>query len=334
MRRTVSAILCLALVLTLAAVAGSAESKTYTLRFNTTNVPESATFQSMQAFKEALEKNSNGQVKVELYHSGSLYTEDGQYDALANGDLEMIWTDQFWLANRIPYLSMLTAGYAFKSYEHMNKVLCGEIGQEIFDDVAEELGIRPLSAYYFGSRQLSLRKGLGKTVQLPEDMATLNFRMPNTAAYLFLGRALGTNPTPMALTEVYMGLSTGAIDGQDNPLPTLYSNSFYEVTESITLTHHTISSIWPSIREDIWQDMDKDLQAKVLEAVAAGKEACDTYVLNKEAELVDTFKNMGITIIEPDIDAWINHVQAFYLADKEMTSAWDMDLYERMRAID
>lgn len=334
MKRTLALMLGLALLLSLAVAAGNATDKTFTLRFNTTNVPDSAPYLAMQAFKEALEKSTDGQIKVELYHSGSLYTEDGQYDALVNGDLEMIWTDQFWLAGKIPYLSMLTAGYAFKSYDHMNHVFEGDIGQEIFDDVAEREGVRPLGAYYFGSRQLSFRKGLGKTVQLPADMAPLNFRMPNTEAYLFLGRALGTNPTPMALTEVYMGLSTGAIDGQDNPLPTLYSNSFYEVTESITLTYHTISSIWPSIRQQTWQELGEDLQAKVMEAIAAGKEACDSFVLSKEGELLDTFREMGITIIEPDMDAWISHVQAFYLADADMTSTWDMDLYDRINTLD
>lgn len=72
------------------------------------------------------------------------------------------------------------------------------------------------------------------------DLAGVNLRMPNSAAWLFMGRALGANPTPMAFAEVYQGLQTGAIDGQDNPLPTTRAQKWYEVTSSIVLTGHVI----------------------------------------------------------------------------------------------
>lgn len=331
MKKIIALLLSVLLVL---GTVGLASAEEYVLRFNTDNVPDSATYKSMEAFKAAIEESTNGQVKVELYHSGSLYTSDGQYDAMKNGDLEMIFSDQFWLADEMPYLSMLTAGYAFKGYDHMQHVFNSEIGQQIFDDVAETMGFRPLGAYYFGSRVVSTRKGVKKIVETPADMGELNFRMPNTPAYLFLGKALGTNPTPMALGEVYMGLSTGAIDGQDNPLPTLESNSFDEVTGAITMTNHILSSVWPCIREDLWQSMDAELQQKILDAVEIGRQTMDGIVLGQEESLVETFKGQGITIIEPDLNTWIEHVQAYYLADEEMTASWDMDLYEKINAMD
>lgn len=329
MKKLIAMILCIALVLGV----GAALAEGKTIRFSTQNAPESAPYLGMEAFKAKLEELSGGEFTVDLYHSGSLYAADAEYDAISCGDLEMMLTDQYWLMDYMPYMSTLTAGYIFKNYDHMYAVLNGEIGERLYDDVAAELGLRPLGACYFGSRVLSFRKGLGKTVETPDDMAGLTFRMPGTTAYLFLGEALGANPTPLALGEVYLALSTGTIDGQDNPLVMLDTNKFYEVTESITLTNHTLSSVWPAISEEFWTGLSEEEQGWVREAAAAMIETCDEYVLNQEATLADSFRDMGITVIEPDVDLWMNHVQEYYLADEEMTSSWDMDLYQDIVAL-
>jgi hypothetical protein len=86
----------------------------------------------------------------------------------------------------------------------------------------DELGVKLLSVMYLGRRHVNLRQSKDElTVMTPEDLAGVNLRMPGTDAWQFLGKALGANPTPMAFTEVYTALSTGSVDGQDNPLPTV-----------------------------------------------------------------------------------------------------------------
>jgi TRAP-type C4-dicarboxylate transport system substrate-binding protein len=80
-------------------------------------------------------------------------------------------------------------------------------------------------------------------------MKGVKLRVPNSPTWIAMGKALGANPTPMAFNEVYMGLKTGAIDGQDNPLPTDKNAKFYEVTKYIVLTNHVVDSTWPSINE-------------------------------------------------------------------------------------
>jgi hypothetical protein len=71
-------------------------------------------------------------------------------------------------------------------------------------------------------------------------MAGVRLRMPGGDAWQFLGEALGANPTPMAYAEVYTGLQTGAIDGQDNPLPNVENMKFYEVMSQIVMTSHLV----------------------------------------------------------------------------------------------
>ena len=104
--------------------------------------------------------------------------------------------------------------------------------------VEDELGVKLLSVMYLGRRQLNLRTD--EKVMTPEDMAGVTLRMPGTSAWQFLGRALGASPTPMAFSEVYTALQTGAIGGQDNPLPTVVYSKFYEVTSQIILTYRRL----------------------------------------------------------------------------------------------
>jgi hypothetical protein len=98
--------------------------------------------------------------------------------------------------------------------------------------------IKILGPTFFGTRQVGLKPK--KKINTPADMAGIKLRMPPGDAWQLLGRSLGANPTPMAYAEVYTGLQTGAIDGQDNPLPNVQNMKFYEVMSQIVLTSHLI----------------------------------------------------------------------------------------------
>lgn len=114
--------------------------------------------------------------------------------------------------------------------------------------MVKNVGIRPLGAYYLGTRELNLVEKVGP-VRSPADMKGVKLRVPGSPSWIALGKALGGNPTPMSFTEVYMGLKTGAVEGQDNPLPTDKNEKFYEVTKYIVLTNHVVDSVWPTMNE-------------------------------------------------------------------------------------
>ena len=148
--------------------------------------------------------------------TASLMTQEGEVDAVARGTLDMMFSTPFLVSKQLPYLTMFTAAYIFKDQKHMRAVMDGEIGQTVVEDVAKKLNVRWLTALYCGSRNLDMRD-VGHEIKTPADLAGVNLRMPNSPAWLYMGKALGANPTPMAFAEVYQGLQTGAIDGQENP---------------------------------------------------------------------------------------------------------------------
>ena len=301
------------------------------LTWSSVSVPDDAHTKAMFAFKEELEKLTD-EIEVEVFHSGQLFTQEAMQAAIRKGTLDLCYTGPNWLAEFVPYMSMFAAAYMFQDYDHMSETFNGEIGKAMFDDVAKETGIRPLGAFYLGTRQLNLRD-IGREVMTPADMKGVKLRMPNTPTWLFMGEAMGANPTPLSFTEVYMGLKTGTIDGQDNPLPTDKNAKFYEVTKYIILTDHFINPVFPTINEKKWQSLTPEQQENIMLALEKSREVCDSANLAAEAELVDFFKGEGMTVITPDKAAFIEYAQQKYLDNKEISESWDMELFDKVQAL-
>ena len=326
-------VIALALVATLAFGEGQREEEgPVELVWSSVSVPNDAHTQAMMEFEKVVEDVSGGEIQVEVAHSGELFTQEEAQAAVRRGTVDIVYTGPNWLAQYVPYMSMFAAPYIFDSCEHMSQRFNGPIGQEIADDIADQIGVRILGAYYLGTRQLNLRD-IGRRVTTPEDMEGVKLRMPNTPTWQFMGKALGANPTPLSFTEVYLALKTGTIDGQDNPLPTDKNAKFYEVTKYIILTDHFINPIMPTINEEKWQSLTDEQKRWVMQGIEAGQELCDTQNLEQEEELVDFFKNEGMTIIEPDKEAFKAYALDMVMNNEEMTGNWDMELFEEVQAL-
>jgi len=307
------------------------EENQVTLVYSVNAVPGDAHYEAMMKFKEVVEAKSNGSIKVDTFHSGSLFKQDQELAAVKSGQADIVYLSAPWLSEDSPWISMFSAGYMFKSYDHMTKTLNGEVGKEVFETVVKEQGVRPLSAYYLGTRQINLVKD--KEIRVPADLNGINLRMPNSEAWLFLGKALGANPTPIAFSELYMALQTGTVDGQDNPLPTVKSAKFYEVTKSITITNHLVDSVWPTINEAKWQSLSESQKKVVLESIEEARVLNDKLNNDREAELIEFFRGEGLKVYNADINAFSEEVLAKYLDDKNLTASWNMDLFNKVQEL-
>ena len=285
---------------------------------------------AMMEFEKYVEEASAGNIQVEVYTDAVLFTQEEEVVAVAGNDAQMSLISASWLTAGSPWVGMFAAGYTFKSYDHMTSVLNGEIGKAAFAKIGEEQGVLPLGAWYLGSRQISLSED--KAITTPADLNGINLRMPNSDAWIELGKAIGANPTPISFSELYLSLQTGVVDGQDNPLPTVESAKFYEVQKSITITNHLVDSVWPAINVDFWNGLTEAQQKIVMDGVEAGRKFCDETNLGREAELVEFFKNEGLSVYEADLDAFTEHVQAYYLNDPS-SADWDLELLEQIKAM-
>jgi tripartite ATP-independent transporter DctP family solute receptor len=308
----------------------SSAAKPIELVYSMVATPTQAHAQAMMVFKERVEKISDGTIKVLTYDSGSLFKQEQEVNALRSGQADMVGDmGASWLTEGSPWVSMFSAGYIFKSFEHMDKVFNGPIGQEVFERIAKEQGVRPLGAQYIGTRQINLVED--RPIKSPADLRGVNLRMPNSEAWIFLGRALGANPTPIAFGELYLALQTRAVDGQDNPLAGSVEAKFHEVTRSFTITNHVVDSVWPSISESRWQSLNSQQKEWIMEGVKAGIQYCNETNLKSEGDIIQLLKDKGLKIYEADLDVFQKHVLDQYL-QSDFAKTWDNALLDKVVA--
>jgi tripartite ATP-independent transporter DctP family solute receptor len=266
----------------------------------------------------------------EPHYNDTLFKQGTELVAIARGNLDMSLTSAQELAKLIPEWSIFTAGYLMRDAEHQRKVFEGDIGAEMYQLVEDKLGVKLLSVMYFGTRQLNLRGD--KVINTPADLDGVNLRMPGTDAWQFLGRALGANPTPMAFTEVYTGLQTGAIDGQDNPLPTDKDKKFYEVTDQIVLTSHLVDMNFLAFSKSVWDDLTADQQATLMKSAQDASAAITASIQKNEAELVAFFEGEGLKVYTPDVASFRERAQQMYL-ESDFSKDWPAGLLDRINAV-
>jgi TRAP-type C4-dicarboxylate transport system substrate-binding protein len=187
-----------------------------------------------------------------------------------------------------------------------------------------------LAVMYAGTRQLNLRTD--KQINVPADLAGVKLRMPGTEGWQFLGRALGASPTPMALGEVYTGLQSGAVDGQDNPLPTVKDAKFFEVTKQIVLTNHTVGMDFLVISKKIYDGLKPDQQEMLVDGAKKSFDEMRLKIVKSESELGDFFKAQGLKVYSPNLDAFRAQVQKAYL-ESPYAKDWPKGLVERVNAV-
>ncbi len=300
------------------------------LRVSTPAVPDDWHGKMWTVFKESLDKSAGGEFDVQINLNGSLFKQGTEPAAMARGNLELAAISAQDIAKILPEYSIFTAGYLIRDPDHQQKVFNGPIGAEMYKAVAEKMDVQILGIGYLGSRQVNLREV--RAVKTPADLKGVKLRMPGSKEWLFLGEALGATPTPLAFGEVYLGLKTGTIDGQDNPLPSVRAAKFYEVTKQIVLTSHLTDGIFIAISSKSYNAMNFAQKRKVAAAAQAAIAFNNENRIKEEAQLVDFFKKEGLQVSTPDVEAFRRTVQAAY-QNSDYAKVWPKGLVERINAV-
>lgn len=305
-----------------------AQTKTV-LRISTPAVPDDWHAKMWTVFKDTLEKTAPGEFDVQINLNAALFKQGTEPAAMARGNLELSSISAFDIAKLVPEFSVFTAGYMVRDPEQQQKIFNGPIGAELFKTVSEKMDVTPLATVYLGTRQLNLRDV--KNVRTPADLKGVKLRMPGSKEWLFLGEALGATATPLAFGEVYLGLKTGTIDGQDNPLPSVRAAKFYEVTKQIVLTSHLVDGIFIAISNKSFNALNAAQKQKVTAAAQAAAAYNNENRIKEEAQLVEFFKKEGLQVTTPDLDAFRKAVQTTY-QNSDYAKVWPKGIVERINA--
>ena len=285
----------------------SQQGETYTIKIamsqGDVSREESAEVTWAERFEEEVEANSEGRIQVEIYGSDQLGSADECLTGLLNGSLEMACLNISIMNNIAPETMMLSAPALFANEEECDAVLSGEWGQEFFNTLAEENGVRVLSAFCNGMRCFTANTPLSTVV----SAKGLTFRVMQSEICEKMVSAMGANPVPMAGSEMYTALQNGTVDGQENPPVNILNDKTYEVQDYLVMDKHIASVVTFDISESFFQSLPEDLQKVVTDAantvVGEAAEVCKTLNDNGVAKL----EELGMTVYTPtdeELEAW------------------------------
>lgn len=300
------------------------------IRISTAAPDQSPLSDAFRAIKARMDAKFPGELKISVHTASALFRQGTELPAMQRGNLEMASPVTFEIEAQLPEYGVFSAAYLFRDADHLIKTFRSDIGTEFAKDVADKMGIVLLDTAYLGTRTVNLRND--KPIKQPADLAGVKMRMPPGPAFQTLAKALGATAVSMPITEVYLGLKTGSIDGQDNPTNMTRDWKFHEVTKQVVLTRHLVQPVFIAMAKPAF---DKLTPAQQAELRAAAREAADQEIaktLADEKAAVDTFTKAGIAVVEPDLPAFRAAVMEEYRKSGLMAK-WKPGLADRIAAV-
>lgn len=195
------------------------------------------TVEAVRWMSERLEKETNGRLRIRVYQSGQLGREPDTVDLARLGALDITRVNFAALNNAFPLTRLFSLPYVFDSVAHMRRSVDGEVGRTILEGFAAR-DLVGLAIYDAGSRCFY---NVRHPVASPKDLHGLKLRVPGSDIFIEFVRALGANPTPLPVNEVYSALQTHLIDGAENNWRTFHSSRQFEVARFWSQSEHSYS---------------------------------------------------------------------------------------------
>ncbi len=217
----------------------------------------------------------------------------------------------------VPSTVMSTAVDAFGFFEMPYLVEDREhvvrIREEIFwpyiASRAEPKGLRMLAMWENGFRQITNNS---RPIVTPADLAGIKLRTPQGRWRLRLFQSYGASPTPMSLSEVFVALQTGVIDGQENPLSQIYTTQVHEVQKYLSMTNHVYSPAFLAVGLKRWESLTENVRQPIVEAALETQDWVLESAERIDRELLATLEAEGIQVNVADRQAFVNASQSIY----------------------
>jgi len=327
-KRIVGIMMLCVLSMTLVFSNGSSEQdaeKKYEIKFAHIAAEDNTWHMAALKFKEEVEKNSNGKIIVKIYPNNQLGSETEVLQSIQTGTADMTITADS-LSPWVPEIGFMGAAYMIDDYNHLVKVVDGEVGQTVENLIIEKVGMRPLAWFARGPRYLTTNK----PVTTPADLKDIIIRVPDVPMYVKTWDALGAKPVPMAFAEVFTAVQQGTINAQENPMALIKSGGLYEVLKYVNKTEHVRGWIYVVIGEKKFQSLPADLQQVVLDAAQVMQDYERELFFQDEKNLTQYLTDNGMTFVDVDVKAFSDKASTGVIP---MLSPAQKVLYDKARSL-
>jgi tripartite ATP-independent transporter DctP family solute receptor len=265
-----------------------------TLKAVTNNPKNSGHYRGLEIYKKNVEEATKGRVAVQLYSDAVLGDEEQMAEGMQMGTVDVMMAAAAKYANFVPEMDLYSPPYAFKSWDHYKAVTSGEVDAIIAKKVKERRGDIYLGLFTDGARNVFT----SKPVKTLADLKGYKLRTMTGPNELAAWKAMGTNPTPLAYTELYSALQAGVVDGAENTMTSLLGMKFWESCKFVLRTEHSYLALPFFMSAKAVAKVPPDLREIVIKA---GKDTAKQQVdmairMDKESE--EILKKNGVQVFE------------------------------------
>ncbi len=286
--------------------------------------PNSPVDEGLVMFKKLVEEGSKNRYEV-LIHPGEAMGDERQiFEMLSQGSVEYGAIGAGDIAYYYPEYYVFEVPYVLSSPEDFWKFWEGP-GKELSDMVEKERGVRTDGIILRGAEYLTSNKPI-RTV---EDVKGLKLRMYPVQSVIKAWESIGANVTQISFSEVYMALKTGVVDAQTNPPETILNYKFYEAQDYLIETNHIYSSGKIQSSSLWWDTLSKEDQELFADAMNQSIDYMNSLTKNADKEFVEELVDLGMTLIEVDIDEFKNAIKP--TVDEWAKDNWNTEFYAKVQ---
>ena len=293
----------IALVCFLFACAGTAptvksEEKKTTIRIGSPFKPGHILVDAAEKFKELVETRSGGRIAVQFDIGTKSEEEINKLNSA--GALEMQSNGTMYIERYAPPYYFVSAPYVMKDWDHYMRVWNGKLGQQARAQMEKNGNLKFLGSIDRGVRQTTAKKPL----YTPADVYGLKLRLPVLPTWVAIWKAIGAEPVPLPLTELYAGLKSGKADASEGDVSQITSFKLDEVQTHLIMTNHLVQTGGMLINKPFFDGLSKADQTLV---GLAAKEACDfanAKMKAAESSYVLELQRKGMQVVLPDADSF------------------------------
>ncbi len=287
---------CAAMVATVALPVAAAPTK---ITLGSANGTKDFGNEAMVRWADALRKASGGELQMDVIVGGSLGGDKEMLQQLSNNEIQVHIAGPVVVHFLAQQYQCMEAEYVFDDQEQGLKIWRGPLGQEVSKALESKHGITIIGVGKRGARDLTSNKA----IKVPEDLKGVKVRVTNKLrADVF--KAYGALPAPVPIDELYGALRQGVVDAQENPIPTIYGNKFYEVQKFIDLTGHVQSYYVVTANKKFIDGLTPDQRKAFDKTLAESIVWLDQTVDNDTKSLLEKMEKSGVTVVRSDVPAF------------------------------
>ena len=277
-----------------------------------------------EEFVRLVAEKSGGNITISIFPASQLGNEKELFDSVEIGSLDFAMLGFGEPGKKYEAISIIDAPFLANDREHLIRILKSDSVTRIFDEMPNYMGVKLLAPFYYGARYLTTGKNI---VTNFATMKGLNIRVPDQKLYIDTLKAMGSVPTPMAFSDVFLSLQQGVIDGQENPLATIHANKFNEVQTYLIRTEHIMGANALYMNTKTFKDMPEEAKNIIIEAALETAEWINAKAFAEEDRFLLELKDLGMTYIE-DVDK-----SEFREATKSVYDEFDQELVQSIKSV-